>query len=367
MASKARTVPLLEGGPGAVPAQPVKSIGGRERNWAHVPARTGSSDSALRNSPRLPTAISSTPPNKHIWKTRPLFAGAKKIEERIISNLCPVVEIPKYIFSAESLLQNESDVLKVCGCPGPVPFLVRAARIYTLAPLTRNSALFPALKESGAPAQELLGAWLGDHGRSGLAIDLLNRFLRYHSWKRGMRFDERHRLFYFTRSKPKKLWWETGGKLLQREVTAPHMKWNQIEEGVAAEFQCGWKHEAVRAEFTFINDGLFLQMEPAWFLTELDGKTPATTQSVGPANPDESLEQTNRRMLQTLQFWSGIFAKGHRELRIDTGANPIRVRLTSANDFRRSRASTARADCDQFTAAETGDAQGIPELVPIAD
>jgi hypothetical protein len=311
---------------------------------------------------RRATAASASLVKPHIWKTQPLFTGVAKVEERIICNLCPVVEIPKYVYCAESRFEDESEVAKACAGPGPVPFLLQDRRLYSLSTLAGNSALAPVLEPGSTPSQEIFAEWLKDARRSALAIELLNRFLRQHAWKRGMRFDELHRLFYFTRAKPKKLWWEMGGKLIQREVTAPHMKLNRLDDGEAAEFQCGWKHEAVQAAFV-ADGGLFLRLEPAWLLTELDGKTPSTDQRVVPVNNREPLEQANERVLQTLRFWSGIFSKGHRELRIETGTSPIRVRLTPSNSF--GQFSGAKSAADVSTALPTGDAQLIPDLVPL--
>jgi hypothetical protein len=299
------------------------------------------------------------------WKTRPLFAGATNVTERIISNLFPAVEIPKDIFSAETRFQTEPEIIDACGGPGPLPFLLKGSRIYAVAPVTDDSVFGPALKEDSQCSRELFSGWLTDPERAPWAIELLNHLLRYHAWKRGMRFDEGQGLFYFTRSKPKKLWWEIGGKTIEREVTAPHTKWNQIEGHGMAEFQCGWKHEAIRASFVHLFGGLFLRLEPAWFLTELDGKTPSTTQPVAPLNTGPQNQVSNAHVLRTLRFWSAVFAKGHRELRIDAGTNPIRVRLTPASGSIRSKLSNDRMGFDSLALANIDHTELIPELAPI--
>jgi hypothetical protein len=299
------------------------------------------------------------------WKARPLFLGARKVRERIASNLFPAVEIPKEIFSAEARFQTELEITEACGGPGPLPFLLKGTRLYAASPITENSVFWPAVKEDCKPSQERFAQWLSDPARGPWAIELLNRLLRNHAWKRGMRFDEGHRLFYFTRSKPKKLWWEIGGKTIQREVTAPHIKWNEIDGQVMAEFQCGWKHEAIRAEFIQILGALFLRLEPAWFLTELDGKTPSTNQPVGSVQSFSPVQEQNAQVLRTLRFWSAVLAKGHRELRVETGANPIRVRLTPACGTSPSAISTDQLDFDTLALTDVGYAQLIPDLAPI--
>jgi hypothetical protein len=322
-------------------------------------------DPSHENGSRLAMEDGSGDSAEPSWKTRPLFAGAKKLSERILSNLFPAVEIPKYFFSAETRYQTESEILEACGSPGPLPFLLNGSRLYTAAPPSENSVFGPALREDSKPSQEHFSEWLSDSERAPRAIELLNHLLRYHAWKRGMRFDEGQNLFYFTRSKPKNLWWEIGGKTIQREVTAPNTKWNQIGDHGMAEFQCGWKHEAIRASFIQLFGALFMRMEPAWFLTELDGKTPSTTQRVEPLTPYPQNQDSNAQVLRTLRFWSAVFAKGHRELRIDTGTNPIRVRLTPASGCIRSKLSNDQMDFDSLALAEIDRAELIPELGPI--
>lgn len=326
--------------------------------------------SAISSSPAAAKTIAPAPerrfPNAPVraWKMRPLFAELANVEARISASLFPVVESPKYVFSAESRFQTEKEIVEASGCAGPLPFLLNGSTIYSLSPLTPRSVFASAIKAGHAPSQEQFSDWLCDAKESRLAIELLDRGLRLHAWKRGLRFDEDHALFYFTRSKPKKLWWEIGGKIVQREVTAPHLKKHEIDIHRHAEFQCGWKHEAIRAGFVQFGRSLFVQFEPAWFLTELDGKTPATSQTVAPLDSSRS----NRRVadvLRTLRFWSAVFAKSHRELRIETGAGPIRVRMTPASSSAPRIIPKEPANVNHFALADMEDDGPIPELAPV--
>jgi len=300
-----------------------------------------------------------------VRKTKPPFAVRDKSVEHIVSNLFPVVETPREIFSAEARFQTESEVSDACGGPGPLPFVLKGSRIYSLAPLAENSVFAAAVRENARPLREKFTPWLLDSKRATWAIELLDRSLRYHAWKRGLRFEENQNLFYFTRSKPKNLWWEMGGKIMQREVTAPHMQWNRSEDGSQAEVQCGWRHEAIRARFVPVLGNLFLRLEPSWLLTELDGKTPSTSQAVGPLYPTTPMQDQSKDVLRSLRFWSAVLAKGHRELRIDADANPIRVRLTPASYSSQSAASADQVDFDVLSLSDINPYQMIPELGPI--
>jgi hypothetical protein len=324
----------------------------------------------LQDSSRvLPVKITSVPRRDRAdaavgaWGTRPCL-DAPKATDRIAGNFFPVVEIPKFIFSAESRFQTDQEIVDACGGAGPLPFLLKGAALHTLLPLQNNSVFGPAIREDSAISREHFAPWLVDMRRSDWAIQLLNRFLRFHAWKRGLRFDEGHSLFYFTRSKPKKLWWEARGKIAQREVTAPHMKHYEICGEREVEFQCGWKHEAVRAAFVLRKGSLFVQLEPAWFLTELDGKTAATSHKIGPLNSFEST-QAAAAVVRTLSFWGAVLAKGHRELRIETSGAPIRARLVSPSSCAPRVISKDDAALDYLALTGMEDDGAIPELGPV--
>jgi len=299
------------------------------------------------------------------WKRHALFSGtAVSVEEPVVSNLLPVAETPRCIFSAESRLQTEKEIVEVCGGAEPLPFLLKDSTIYTLLPLAGDSVFARALKARSVPIQEPFTTWLSDTDRSKWAIEILDRSLRRHAWKRGLRYDEDHSLFYFSRSKPKKLWWETAGKIALREVTAPLMKSYRIEDGRAVEFQRGWKHEAIRAGFVQTGGQLFLQLDPAWFLTELDGKTPATQQPVAPLDSIRA-DRNGANFSRALRFWSAIFAKSHRELRIETCAGPLRVRLTPPSSSAPRIIAKDRLSLEDFATANLAEDERIPELDPL--
>ena len=299
-------------------------------------------------------------PDRRIIKAPLSHTG--NVGEMVAPNLFPVLEYPQNFYSAEARFQTESEIIAACGAPGPLPFLLRKSTVYTFELPTRNSVLAPALKMDRAPSQERFADWLAKPECAPWTIGLLDRILRYHAWKRGLRFDETHKLFYFTRSKPKTVWWEIGGRTIQQEVTAPRLIWTEIEPDVKAETQFGWTHQAVRAGFVQISDALFLRLEPTGFMTELDGKTPATTQSVGPVDSQFINEDSGPQALRLLQFWSAVLTKGHRELRI-APRNPIRVRLTPAVGSGDS--SVQQDQMDSQALMNTRDDRRIPELLPL--
>ena len=65
--------------------------------------------------------------------------GVSSARERIISNLFPVVEVPKFVYSAETRFAAETELTKACGAAGPSPFLLKGSRLYTIEPLSQDS------------------------------------------------------------------------------------------------------------------------------------------------------------------------------------------------------------------------------------
>ncbi len=291
--------------------------------------------------------------------------GVSTSSERILSNLFPIVELPKIVYSAETRFRTESELADACAGSGPLPFLLKGARLYTIEPLSQNSVFAPTVSNWETREQEDFSKWLSGNDRAEWAIELLNNLFRHHAWKRGLRWDKTTDQYYFPRTKPKSLWWETGGRTVSREVTAPHMGWVELESESRAEVQYGWKHQSIRAGFVQVSGNLFLHMEPGWLLTELDGKTPATTQPVGPVSPGSRQPERNGQVLRSLRFWSAVLAKGHHEIRINTGQAPIRAKLTPLSGLTQFGIPSDQMDYDRLMLAEMEDDLLMPALGPL--
>jgi hypothetical protein len=291
--------------------------------------------------------------------------GVCPVKERILSNLFPVVELPKFVFSAGTQFQTESELAEACAAAGPFPFLLKEKRLYTVEQPSRDSVF--ALTTSGGESarQESFTQWFSRKDRAGWAVELLNNLFRHHAWKRGLRWDKHTDQYHFPRTKPKSVWWEISKQTISREVTAPHMGWIELENQGRAEVQYGWRHQSIRAEFVQVLGNLFLRLEPGWLLTELDGKTPATTLPVGPIFSGSPQQERNGQVLRSLRFWSAVLAKGHHEIRINTGQAPVRTKLTPLSSFTQFGIPSDQTDYDQLMGAEMEDDLLIPALGPL--
>jgi hypothetical protein len=291
--------------------------------------------------------------------------GVSSAKERILCNLFPVVELPKFVYSAETRFDAESELMEACNGAGPLSFLIKESRLYTIQPLSPDSTFAPAVANWDSHKQENFAPWLSMQERAQWAIELMNSLFRQHAWKRGLRWDQCTDQFYFPRTKPKSVWWEIGGQIISREVTAPHMGWIELENQVKAEVQYGWRHQSIRADFVQMLGSLFLRVEPSWLLTEIDGKTAATTQPIGPLFSGSEQQERNGQVLRSLRFWSAVLAKGHHEIRMNTGQAPVRAKLTPLSGFTQFGIPSDRLNYDLMMLAEMEDDLLMPVLGPL--
>jgi hypothetical protein len=291
--------------------------------------------------------------------------GVSSAKERILSNLFPVVELPKFVYSAETRFETEFELADACANSGPLSCLIKGSRLYTLQHLSPDSSFAPAVANWDTYGQENFSQWLSRQDRVEWAIELLNNLFRQHAWKRGLRWDKSTDQFYFPRTKPKSVWWEIGGQTISREVTAPHIGWIELENQVKAEVQFGWRHQTIRAHFVQTLGNLFLRLEPSWLLTELDGKTAATTQPIGPVFSGSKEQERNGQVLRSLRFWSAVLAKCHHEIRMNTGQAPIRAKLTPLSGFTQFGIPSDRMNYDLMMLAEMEDDLLMPALTPL--
>jgi hypothetical protein len=139
----------------------------------------------------------------------------------------------------------------------------------------------------------------------------------------------------------------------------------ELENHGKAEVQYGWRHQSIRADFLQVLGNLFLRLEPSWLLTDLDGKTASSTQVIGPLFSGPDQQERNGQVLRSLRFWSAVLAKGHHEIRINTGQTPVRAKLTPLSGFTQFGIPSDRMNYDLMMLAEMEDDLLMPALGPL--
>jgi hypothetical protein len=290
-------------------------------------------------------------------------SGAERIQERLVSNLLPVIEIPTVIQVAETAVRDKADLPKATGREPP-PCILREGQLFTFSDLHNVDNILQECIDIKSLHDETFAPWFGEEDRRRWAVELLNVCLRQHCWNRWLRFDGKAHRYFFAprRGKPVKIWWNLGGKR-QREVTARHFARRPTEDGGVETYQYGWRHQGIRANFVHLPMGLFLRIMPTYMLTKDDGKTPRGGKRVGPILSQWLNQERNGQILRSIRFWSLVLTRGNKaELVIPTGHERIVIGLIPANGELEFGISGDSVDYDRLLQAEFEDDLAVPDL-----
>jgi TIR domain len=314
------------------------------------------------------TLLPTIPETKLLYEPAPIIITssvcADRVNERIVSNLFPVIELPDQVFSADTPLRDKADIHRYSDDVTHPPFVLRDGRLWTFSNLKNKSEPFGRATDAGTIRSDPFETWFSDADRARWAVELLNVCLKQYEWQRFLRLDkERHRYFFGPKEDgPKRIYWKIGGTVSRREVTTRHYVIVKQKDGTRRKVQSGWRHQAVRAEFVLLPFGLFLRVEPTWMLTNADGKTPCGGPRVGPILSHWLNQERNGQLLRSLRFWSLVLARGKAEVVISTGQKPIRVALTPASGLLDFGIVTDQLDFDAAMRAEMEDDVEVPQL-----
>ena len=288
--------------------------------------------------------------------------GADRVNEKLVVNLFRVLSAPRKIFYAATKLRQKKDIQEYV--ESPPPFILREGRLYTFTDLNLSnafgSAVTPAKKGASA---DTFSDWFSDEEYKRRAIELLNVCLRQHAWGRYLRFDGVKCRYYFSPKdgKPIRIPWKIGGRVRWREVTTGHTRREKQEDDGFKEVPFGWRHQGFRANFMMVMNNLMLKLEPTYLLTKDDGKTPRTSRWVGPILSHWTNQERNGQILRSIRFWSLVLA-GARELRIETGQEPLRVDLTPLSGSLDFGIASDQMSFDSLMDAEMADDSRVPQL-----
>lgn len=290
---------------------------------------------------------------------------ADKVDEKLISNLLPVLELPQFVYGAPTPLRKKSELHELSNTKSHPPFLLRSGRLFTFSNLGDDDSPFSLVTDRDQVDTQPFRNWFATENQN-WAVELLNLHLKESAYKRYLRFDGKGHRFFFVpyQNKPKKIGWCVGGKPACREVTTPHTATRLNSEGAKERYQYGWRHQGIQANFIHLPMGLFLRIEPTWLLTK-DGKEPRGGPRVGPILSHWLNQERNGQILRSIRFWSLVLARGKSEICIPTGQEPIRIGLTPARGLLGYGIICDSVDFDRLINAEMEDDLAVPELAPV--
>jgi hypothetical protein len=290
------------------------------------------------------------------------------IPEQLVSNLLPVTGLPTVVQVAGTPLREKDGVRKYTGDRQAPPFILREKRLYTFSDLhdienpLQNAIDVKTLKD------EFFAPWFASEDRRRWAMELLNLSLKQHCWERHLRFDGKGQRFFFRPADEngKTIWWQIGGKRYPRQVTTRHYAYFKGKDGLPKAEPFGWRHQALRAGFLHLPNGLFLKLSPTYMLTKEDGKTVRGGSRVGPILSQWLNQERNGQILRSLRFWSLVLTRGEKqELRIPTGHEGIAISLVPAAGLIGFGIGGDTIDYDRLMNAEFEDDLRVPDLEAI--
>lgn len=293
-------------------------------------------------------------------------SGADLVNERLVSNLLPVIDLPKVVQVASTSLRKKASVRRrVTNARAKIPpFILRERNLFTFSDLHDVDNPLGEVVDISSLHDEEFVPWFQDEDQRRWATELLNVCLRQHCWNRYLRFDSKGQRYFFApyRDRPKRITWYLNGKRT-REVTTPHFVIKTGEDGGPVKYQFGWRHQGLRANFVHLPAGLFLRIEPTYLLTKEDGKSPRGGARVGPILSHWLNQERNGQILRSLRFWSLVLTRGNRSrLEISTGHERILVDLRPATADMAYGINGDVIDYDSLIAAEYEDDLAVPEL-----
>ncbi|MFT3840765.1 MAG: toll/interleukin-1 receptor domain-containing protein [Myxococcaceae bacterium] len=231
------------------------------------------------------------------------------VHDTLVSNLLPVCDMPRVIWSAKTTLGTKSDLPPGNDLP---PFIIREGKIFTFADLSSASSPFRPWLAGTEWKREALTDWSNNPDRWRWIIELLNLALKAHLHSQGVTFDKETKRYHFRPRKTGKsvqLKWGSGTK--RTVVRAPDK-----EKGGY------WVHQGAKFAFETLGSRLFLSVEPCWVFTT-DGYKSIRKQDIGPLAMQWGGKERNGAIVRHVLMWSDVLTKGHRTGHLETGDKPV--------------------------------------------
>ncbi|PYU19355.1 MAG: hypothetical protein DMG32_24655, partial [Acidobacteria bacterium] len=123
--------------------------------------------------------------------------GADVVQERLVSNLFPVLEFPSEVYAAPTALRDKAEVSQCCDSHNLPAFILREKKLFAFSPLREELNPLREAVQTGAISEEAFASWFADVDRKRWAIELLNVSLKQHAWRRHLRLDRVGKRYFF--------------------------------------------------------------------------------------------------------------------------------------------------------------------------
>lgn len=244
-----------------------------------------------------------------------------RIREVILGNMLQVVSFPTVVWSAATEKQSPGEVR--ADTPLAEGHIIRVKRIWTFADLNSESCHLRAVLDLNSIQKTSSRDWIVDPERSNWWMDLLNQSLTTHLSKLAIKRDEKGRFFFRPNKDGTDRIWRNKN---DRARTVAAKKRNVLDGSTF------WVHHAARLRFRLLGNRYFLVIEPTYLFTS-DGEHPLGGQQMGRMVMMWGGRQKNPDILRNIVFWAKAIAKSQRQIRIETGGEPITVSAIPASSL----------------------------------
>lgn len=228
--------------------------------------------------------------------------AVEKKEEDLVSNLFPVISLPSPLYSSPTYLRRVNEVYQKLG-PNVEnhPFLPKNKRLYTFDDLTSQSCIFaPIIDRTDVVEENIFDLLKNEDSRNDI-IYLLNLALIKYCKKRNMRYDQDHDRFVclLKEGKSNVFGWRAKTKYVERKIVRAFRKDGQIVFCV---------HYAASLNFMFVNESLFLRIEPTKVFTS-DGVKPIKKDKLASLMSRYLSKEYNNSYLSSVRFWAKFLSR----------------------------------------------------------
>lgn len=238
---------------------------------------------------------------KENYRLSVLSGEPDQINEKIYSNLFPVIQLPKFIYSGVKKDYDYISVQVLLQQEGINPahifkFVENDGRIYTFENLYEETNPYRKLVHIRSLSWEPTSSWIDVPDRNKLLVQLLNREFNHYAVSRGLAyFHPNNKLYYPTAGETRKISW-VGRYGKSKRTVAAEMFAEQLDGYV-------YRHAAIFSNFVQIGKGkFFLKILPTFIITE-DGTHVIKGQKEGTIITRLSYNKYNSDFLNTILFW----------------------------------------------------------------
>lgn len=264
-------------------------------------------------------------PRRGGWRTPSMYRGdaehgaeaADDVQEMLVSNLLPVEDPPKYIWSEAATTQKKTEIWNSLKGKRVPPFLLADGRLYSFYDPDAADSPFGPFMTGGARKRENVADWITHPDRSRQLVRLFNEALQEHNYHLRIRnLKDNRKQFYcpiFDGNKPREFRWGGGGKA--RTIAKLGKRPDNSSIGI---------HYSAKIRFLILGSRIFLLVEPGWMFTS-DGVTPLEGKQVTVLSTRFGGKERNAAVLRNVLMWGMLLANREERIRIGLGGTDLTV------------------------------------------